>query len=237
MSDVAIVGRGRMGSALAARLRERAVAVEGPLGRGDVPAAPVVLLCVPDRAIAEVAATLPAGVLAGHCSGATGLDALRPHERFSLHPMMTVPDAGARFDGVGCAVAASSAAAEAVARRLAETLAMKPFGLREEDRTTYHAALSMASNYLLTLEGAAERLLAEVEVDPKLLAPILTSTVENWTRLGARDALTGPVARGDEPTVARQRAAVQDAAPDLVEMFDVLTDATRALAAQTTKGE
>ena len=62
--------------------------------------------------------------------------------------------------------------------------------------------------------------------------PLVRATVENWARLGPERALTGPVARGDEATVARQRAAVADAAPELIELFDALVTATRALAAE-----
>jgi predicted short-subunit dehydrogenase-like oxidoreductase (DUF2520 family) len=55
-------------------------------------------------------------------------------------------------------------------------------------------------------------------------------TVGNWAELGPADALTGPIARGDEVTVARQRKAIAEAAPDLLEAFDALVDATRSLA-------
>src|SRR5581483_7120993 len=75
----AIVGRGRLGTALAAALRDAGYDVTGPLGRGTdaVACAPgVVLLCVPDAEIARAAALITPGPLIGHCSGATGLDAL-----------------------------------------------------------------------------------------------------------------------------------------------------------------
>jgi predicted short-subunit dehydrogenase-like oxidoreductase (DUF2520 family) len=55
-------------------------------------------------------------------------------------------------------------------------------------------------------------------------------TVENWARDGA-SALTGPIARGDEETVARQRAAVAERTPELLELFDALADSTRELVA------
>jgi predicted short-subunit dehydrogenase-like oxidoreductase (DUF2520 family) len=48
--------------------------------------------------------------------------------------------------------------------------------------------------------------------------------------VGVGDALTGPIARGDEATVARQRAALAERAPDLLPLFDALADATRSLA-------
>jgi predicted short-subunit dehydrogenase-like oxidoreductase (DUF2520 family) len=80
---IQIVGMGRVGSAVAARLRERG----HELTHGD---AELVLLCVPDRAISEVAPTIPAGPWVAHTSGATRLAALDPHERrFSLHPLQS----------------------------------------------------------------------------------------------------------------------------------------------------
>src|SRR5690349_9370582 len=152
LPPVAIVGPGRLGTALAAALRAAGASVHGPLRRGEpVGDAPVVLLCVPDGAIAEAAAAVPAGPLVGHCSGATTLDALGAREGFSLHPLMTVTDAGARFAGAGCAVAGSSPRALDAARAIAETLGMIPFAVADEDRALYHAAASTASNFVVTL--------------------------------------------------------------------------------------
>ena len=106
----------------------------------------------------------------------------------------------------------------------------------DEDRAAYHAAASIASNFLVTLEGAAERLAASAGVERELLAPLVRAAVENWVRLGAAGALTGPVARGDEATVARQREAVEQRAPGLLPLFDAMVDATRELAGQARDG-
>jgi predicted short-subunit dehydrogenase-like oxidoreductase (DUF2520 family) len=106
---------------------------------------------------------------------------------------------------------------------------MRPFVVADADRGIYHAAASMASNYLITIEGAAERLGALAGVDRDLLVPLVRAAVENWARLGARGALTGPIARGDRETALRQRAAVASRAPDLVDLWDALSRATRAL--------
>ena len=65
-----------------------------------------------------------------------------------------------------------------------------------------------------------------------MLAPLVRAAVDNWARLGAHDALTGPIARGDEATVARQREAVAERAPELLDLFDALAGATRELAAR-----
>ena len=234
MSSISIVGRGRLGTALSAALRAAGRTVDGPLGRGADPRdATVVLLCVPDAEIAVAAQAIGApiaGRLVGHCSGATTLDVLHPHEAFSLHPLMTVPDASARLEGAGCAVAARSPAALAAAHDLAAALHMRPYEIAEADRAAYHAAASMASNFLVTLEGAAERLMATARGDRELLVPLVRASVESWAAHGAARALTGPIARGDEDTVSRQRGAVERRTPELLGLFDALADATRELA-------
>ena len=155
---------------------------------------------------------------------------LEPHEAFSLHPLMTVTAAGARFADAGAAIAGSTTRALGAARRLATDLRMRPVEIADGDRAAYHAAASIASNFLITLEAAAESLAEPAGVDRALLVPLVQATVENWARFGAERALTGPVARGDEDTVARQRAAVAERTPELLELFDALVDATRQLA-------
>jgi predicted short-subunit dehydrogenase-like oxidoreductase (DUF2520 family) len=139
---------------------------------------------------------------------------------------------GAELRGCGAAVAGSTPEALTLARDLAERLGMIPFEVRDEQRAAYHAAATIASNYLVTLEWAAEQLASAAGVDAPF-APLVRTTVENWARLGPRAALTGPIVRGDEATVAAQRAAVADSAPDLLSLFDALADRTRALAATT----
>ncbi|HEV2821027.1 MAG TPA: DUF2520 domain-containing protein [Solirubrobacteraceae bacterium] len=236
----AVVGRGRLGTALAAALRAGGVAVEGPLARDQAPAdAPgavprVVLLCVPDAAIMQAAAALsPApGLLVGHCSASTTLTPLDGHEALSLHPLMTVaPGAGPEtLQGAAAAVAGSTPRALEAARTLARAAGLRPIEVADADRVAYHAAASIASNFVVTLQGAAERLAASAGVDRAALVPLVRRAVDNWAAGGAAQALTGPIARGDEATVAAQRAAVAERAPELVAVFDVLADSTRALA-------
>jgi predicted short-subunit dehydrogenase-like oxidoreductase (DUF2520 family) len=230
-SRLAIIGRGRLGQALSDALRRTGMSIDGPLGRrADGAGAQVVLLCVPDGEIAAAAATLRPGALVGHCSGASGLDVLVPHEAFSLHPLMTVTAAGASFRGAGAAVGGSTPRALALARELAERLELQAVEITDADRPLYHAAASMASNFLITLEAAAERLAAPAGVTRAMLGPLVRASVENWLEQGPERALTGPIARGDEATVARQRAAVAGRAPELLELFDGLATATRRLA-------
>ena len=230
------MGPGRLGRALAGAFAAAGYRVTGPLGRGAAPRdVAVVLLCVPDHEIAAAAAAVPRGPLVGHCSGATGLDVLAPHEAFSLHPLMTVTEGGASFAGAGAAVAGTSERALATARSLAEAIGMRPIEVAEADRAAYHAAASIASNFLVTLETAAERVGATAGLQRDLLVPLVRATVENWARLGAERALTGPVARGDEATVARQRAEIAARAPELLSLFDALVAATRELAGRAAR--
>jgi predicted short-subunit dehydrogenase-like oxidoreductase (DUF2520 family) len=230
----AIVGAGRLGCALGEAMSAAGFDVIGPLGRDpDVGSTDLVLLCVPDAEIRRAARTVPVrpGRLVGHCSGATGLDALEPHEAFSVHPLMAVTPAGARFDGTGCAIDGSTDRATTVARELAGRLGMRPVRIAPHDRAAYHAAASIASNFLVTLEAAAEQLMETAGGDRELLVPLVRATVENWARLGSHGALTGPIARGDELTVARQRQAVAERTPELLPLFDAMARATRELAA------
>jgi predicted short-subunit dehydrogenase-like oxidoreductase (DUF2520 family) len=229
---IAIVGHGRLGSAFArsfAQIGE--LELIGPLGRGANPRdADAVLLCVPDAEIGHAAAAITPGPLVGHCSGATGLEPLAPHEAFSLHPLMTVTTDGAEFTGAAAAIDGNTERVTEFAGYLAGKLGLEPIHVLPADRAAYHAAASIASNFLITLEAAAEQLAATAGVERQMLVPLVRATVENWGAVGGELALTGPVARGDRATVARQRDAVVERTPELVPLFDALTEATRKLA-------
>jgi predicted short-subunit dehydrogenase-like oxidoreductase (DUF2520 family) len=243
--SLAIVGQGRVGTALAASLNadpaageDCKFAIQGPLGRGaDGADADAVLLCVPDHEIAAAAAAVAPGRLVGHCSGATPLTVLEPHEAFSLHPLMTVTEARTTFAGAGAAIAGATPRALSFARRLAEALDMQAVEIEDRDRAAYHAAASIASNFLVTLQAAAERIAHSAGVERELLVPLVRATIENWASMGPEHALTGPVARGDRATVAAQRAAVAERAGDLLPLFDTLVQATRVLARSRPNGD
>jgi predicted short-subunit dehydrogenase-like oxidoreductase (DUF2520 family) len=224
-----------MGTALAGAL----ASAEGPFGRGfdgvgfDGAGFDLVLLAVPDGEIARAASTVVPGPIIGHCAGALGLDVLGDREALGMHPLMTVTQQGADFRGCAAAVAGTTERAELMARNVATELGMRPFRIADADRAAYHAAASIASNFLVTLEDAAEQLLATTGTDRAVLVPLVRAAVENWASLGARAAITGPIARGDEASVTRQRSALEDRAPALVPLFDAMCDATRTLVARS----
>ena len=237
MSDVtpalryAVIGAGRLGQALTRAMREANAEVIGPLRRGEVlPVCDVVLLCVPESAITALAASIPIGPIVGHCSASFPLNALAPHERLNAHPLMPITKAGADFRGAVCATDGSTPRAAAIADQIARLVGMRPVLVPAEKRALYHAAASMAANFLTTLGDAAERLAAPCGIERNDFAPLIRAAVENWIALGGKQALVGPVSRNQTETVARQRAAVAETAPDLLPLWDAMVTSTRKLA-------
>ena len=213
--SITVIGAGRAGSAIAARLRERGVTVRAD---GELR-----LLCVPDRAIAEVAGAIEPGPWVAHVSGGTPLAALNPHtSRFSVHPLQTLTTARGpeQLDGAWGAVTAESDDARAHALWLAETLGLRPFTLDDEQRATYHAGASIASNFLVSLYRAAATLVAEAGAPPEALVPLMTRTIENDFEL------TGPISRGDWETVERHRTALRGSGFERA--YEALVEVTRA---------
>ena len=214
---VTVIGAGRAGSAIAARLRERGVSVAEDGG--------LRLLCVPDRVIADVARDLPVGPWIAHVSGATPLAALEPHVlRFSLHPLQTLTTQRGpeQLDGAWAAVTGETAEALTRARALAATLGLRPFVLADDRRALYHAGAAIASNFLVTLHRAASQLLVDAGAPPEALVPLMERTIANGFDL------TGPIARGDTATVERHLEAIRAEEPELEPLYAALAEATRA---------
>lgn len=229
IETVRIVGAGgRVGSVVSARLAERGVRV----GADDPE---LVLLCVPDRAIAEVAASTPPGPWIAHVSGATPLSALDPHtRRFGLHPLQTFPRRGgpaAQLDGAWGAVTAETEEARALGFELAETLGLCPFELDDSRRAAYHAGAAVASNFLVTLRAAGRSLLEAAGAPPDALDPLIRGVMDTGFEL------TGPIARGDWETVERHLAVIRAERPELERLYVALTEATAAIAGREIPGD
>ncbi len=219
---IAIVGRGRIGRALAALLP---------------PVVPVsharhILIAVPDDAIPGVAAKLAAGGLRDavvlHTSGAAGPEALNVlrgsgNAAGVLHPLQTVPSAERGVETLPGSTYAFAGDARAVewARSLVARLGGKALEIDPARWAHYHAAAAMASNYQVTLIDAALELMAGVGRAEALaaLAPIVRATTENVLSMGPEKALTGPIARGDAGTVRRHLAALESAEPKTRDLY------------------
>ena len=215
MNSIHVIGSGRVGSAVAARLRERGVSLTA-----DRPE--LVLLCVPDTAIADAAAGVAVGPWVAHVSGATPLAALAPHERrFSMHPLQTFTLARGpeQLDGAWAAVTAETVEARDLGTRLAELLGLRPFDLADSARTLYHAGAVFASNYVVALQRAASLLFESAGAPGEALEPLMLRTIENGFEL------TGPIARGDWETVDRHVAALDGTG--LEPLYAALAEATR----------
>ena len=220
VQTIRIIGSGRVGSAVAARLRDRGVELTED-------EADLVLLCVPDRAIPEVAATVPEGPWIGHTSGATPLSALDPHEqRFGLHPLQSfTPGRGPeQLDGAYAAVTGESDEAREVSFWLARELGLEPFALDDSERILYHAGAVVAASYLVTLHQAAADLVQAAGVPPEALLPLMRRVIENDFEL------TGPAVRGDWETVEAHLEAIRERLPELEPLYRALADATAELA-------
>jgi len=238
MTTVRIVGPGRAGRSLAGALEAVGIDVAGMLGRGDdlteaARGVDVVLITVPDRAIADVAAAIrpvPSTVIA-HCSGALGLEVLGAHPRVaSLHPLVTLPDpviGAVRLRTGGYFVVAG----DQVATDLVLALGGRPLVVPAERRAAYHAAASMAANHLVALLGQVERVAATVGLPLEAFLPLARGALDDVGLLGPQAALTGPAARGDESTLARHRAALD---PSEVDAYDAGVALARRLARATT---
>jgi predicted short-subunit dehydrogenase-like oxidoreductase (DUF2520 family) len=221
MTTVRIIGPGRTGRSLARALEVVGVDVLGVLGRADdvssaAAGVDVVLITVPDRAIAAVAAAVrpvPSTVVA-HCSGALGLEVLAPHERVaSLHPLVTLPDpviGAVRLRTGGPFVVAG----DQVATDLVLALGGRPLVVPAERRAEYHAAACIAANHLVALLGQVERVAASVGLPLDAFLPLARGALDDVGLLGPAAALTGPAARGDQATIDRHRQVLDAAELD-----------------------
>lgn len=228
--DVTIVGPGRLGSALAKALKAKGIHVSGPLKKGDPIGGKIVLLAVPDREIVNVAKLVPKESIIGHTAGAATLDVLGKRESFSMHPLMTAADGTAEFAGATAAIAGTSERARKVAHGLATALGMHPIEVSDEERIAYHAAASIAANFLVTLETMAEKIGERAGVNRRHLLPLARAALENWASLGPV-ALTGPIARGDDAVVKLHRAEIKKHAPEFLSLWEALAKATKRIVA------
>lgn len=220
VESVRVIGAGRVGSAISARLAERDVEL-----REDE--AGLVLLCVPDASIADVAREVETGPWIAHTSGATPLAALDPHtRRFGLHPLQTFTRARGpeQLDGAWAGITAETEEARALGFELADIVGLRPFELADEERALYHAGAVVASNFLVTLHEAAAELVEAAGAPAEALEPLMSRVLEN------RFELTGPVARGDFETIEAHLEAIRARRPSLEPLYRTLTQATEALA-------
>ncbi len=196
----------------------------------------LVFVTTPDNVIQEIvnatAWRRDQGVV--HCSGALTVDALAHAATFgaqtaSFHPMQTFTAAGQTLDGVTIAIEGSGSLAEALAQ-MARAIGCKPVAISSEDKSLYHISGVFASNYVVTLMNLAEELweaqgLSRADARQALLT-LLKGTVANIEQSGSTQALTGPIARGDDKTIAAHLETLATKAPALLALYRELGQLT-----------
>jgi len=233
LSEVAIVGQGRLGATVTRQLRSAGVVVHA-IDRGQsAPPGLVTWLTVPDASIYAAARACRSASVLLHASGASELAVLDGHPcAGSLHPLMTFPGDVAPPPPVPAAVTGAPQAIE-TARALAAHLGWTPFEVKG-DRRAYHAAAVVAGNFATTLlaEAAEILTLAGVPADlaPGLLAPLALQSLRNAASLGPAAALTGPVVRGDHDVISGHLSVLSNASPGVQRTYRALLEATERLA-------
>lgn len=214
----------------------------------DLPAADIYLLAVTDDQIVPACAALAAtrslqGAIVFHCSGALAsgtLEAARQGGALlaSVHPVRSFADPAAvvaAFAGTFCGTEGDAAALAVLVPAL-EAIGARPVAIDPAAKTVYHAAAVFASNYLVTVLDAALRAYQAAgipaDVARELAQPLAQESLSNVFRMGAAEALSGPIARGDYATVQRQQAAVSAWDADSGTLYGALVPPTAALAAR-----
>lgn len=211
--------------------------------------AELLLLAVPDSELPGLVSGLAAtgavrrGTIVAHTSGANGVAVLAPLTELgciplAIHPAMTFTGSDediARLSEACFGVTALDDVGYAIAQSLVLEIGGEPFGVREDARTLYHAALAHAGNHVITVVLDAvealraalsgQELLGQELIDDapgglaeRVIAPLARASLEN-ALLRGQSALTGPVARGDADAVARHLRAVSGVDADLGEAY------------------
>ncbi len=260
---VVIVGYGRLGAALAMRLKaagwpvavlprsEASVRRAAKVGlkladHGDLASAALCVLAVPDASVAAaagvVAEDLGPDTALLHCAGALDLDAFGSaalkRRRGSFHPLVAISDPRDPLADHSVALAASDRALMPVLWRMALALRMRPIEVPEARRAAYHAGAVMSAGLLVALIDAACAALSEAGIAPEAalnaLLPLSASALQGIEKRGLSKALTGPIARGDVGVV---RAHLEALPAPLAGVYRLLSARALALAADTLPSE
>ncbi len=201
----------------------------------------IILLTVSDSSIAEVAMQIVQNsklnfksLIVCHTSGSLTSDELRPLQVqgvtvFSLHPIQTFPKGMntnrqlQRMQGIWYGIEGNSKAIR-FAKNLVKELGGNAIIIPKEEKILYHIACVLASNYTVALLGAVEKLLQNTTLQLSLrqLQPLVTASIENAISIGARHALTGPAARGDELLIRKHTVALQRFDKKILNLYQVL---------------
>jgi predicted short-subunit dehydrogenase-like oxidoreductase (DUF2520 family) len=238
-----VIGPGRAGRSLMAALDAvGGFDCRGALGRGHpvgeaAMGVDLLVIATPDDEVARVAASVSpvASTAVIHLSGSLGLDVLDGHpRRGSLHPLMPLPTPGIGAERLRSGIT-FAVSGDPMVRALALALGGQAVEVDDHNRTSYHAAASVAANHLVALIGQVERIAATAGLPLDAFAGLMRAATDDALALGPRQALTGPAVRGDWDTVARHRAALASMAGHRTELagYDAMVGLARRLSTET----
>jgi len=223
-----IIGNGRASWAFASTWRRIGWPLTGIATRGApidelAASSEIILIAVSDRAIEEVAASIPdTNAIIIHPSGA--LPALRGG--FSLHPLRSLPPVGERSDLEGTLLVFEGAHRD-VAEQIAKKAGARFAEISAGAKIRYHAGAVFGSNYIAALLDIAEELIG-IDGAREDIAALARSAIDNWAAHTDARRFTGPASRGDDAVMQQHRDALRDS-PELAEIYRLL--AARIVAA------
>lgn len=236
---IQILGAGKVGRALAAKLRKVGYSVKIRAARAGLPNKPfdasIVILAVRDRDLTPLATELATRALMSpksicvHVAGSLGPEPLAPLRAVcrgvaQMHPM--IPFASLHsfpsLEGGNLHVAGDAAAVQQ-ATQLGRALGMVPRTIPKLDRVVYHAAAGLVANGAAALCAMGLLLLKRAhvptEIAQKMIGPLLRGVGDNVEALGFPDALTGPIRRGDAAAVGKHLHLLRHQLPEVLPLY------------------
>lgn len=201
----------RSPSPLPTRLSVAAASIDDLAREADL-----LLIAVSDRALDEVAASVPpTRAIIFHCSGA----ATAVRGGFSLHPLRALPPVGEPSDLRDTLLVFEGAHRE-VAQSIAEAAGARLAEISPEAKARYHAGAVFGSNYVAALLDIAQELIG-IDGARDDIAALARSAIENWRAHPDARRFTGPAARGDGEVIERHRATLAGD-PELEDIYGLL---------------
>lgn len=253
----AIVGRDRQRTAEAARFIGAELMATTDINR--CAPADIILIATADDQLVTTAAQLCDTVplrdttLLVHCSGLHPAQVLKhsadiPQQVLAMHPLQTFASGEQGMKSLAGCFFSLEGDTQAIeqGQQLVSDLGGQSFNIDGEFKARYHAAACMASNFITTLIDSASEVLrpcnSQQDIPLSVLGPLIRTAVENSLTLGPKTALTGPIVRGDDGTVASHLEQLKQHHPDLVALYQQLGLKTVNLAQRsnrlpTAKGE
>jgi predicted short-subunit dehydrogenase-like oxidoreductase (DUF2520 family) len=207
----------------------------------------IVFITTPDDVISNVVNELKEkelnwqGRVVFHCSGVLSSELLLALKRkgasvASLHPLQSLASPGNAEKALRGIYFSLEGDAEAykVGEVIVKKLGSKVLRIRPETKIFYHAAATMASNYLTTLLNVSGSIMSRSGVSHKhaesALITLMKGTLANAEKLGIHQSLTGPIFRGDEKTILLHIKALREIDPDIEKLYTLLGLETLKLA-------